>query len=820
MSMWEFFSILILSKDFCHFKMNHRIVIYQCAIFRKHLFFSFLIFLFVPSVMSSQNDLSVDDFAFACEKSVDSIEYSLLTGARAFVIEIEDVNGAFRLKNSTDFKGFINTLDSINFFLQKDDQAFISLIFKGDFNQGALVNLLKTKFSNKILFQNNSNWPEINDLIDKGIQIIGVFESNLASTSIEQVREKRYYSRFSSDPLDKLILFTSSADTDSLLYSNAFELWKSTGKAPNFIIAPKIESDHLKSIIDSLNRTRRFRGVLEYNGDLLSEISWINSPQIITPSKFSFPLTDEEMVLSPYKNGYRITPAEVIHHSGQNDAPRIFNAYDVDIKDKLVYDFSFENKVENAVEKNWDRSISKDVSYIKDSKRGHVLHFDNNDSFVDYSKENTLGFKTPISVSVWIKPDSIPRYMGVVGFGMAFSLKLLEGSPDFTMATIKDHIIEQPLKIDRWQHLVVVYNPKTTVEFFLDGKMIGEADAHDIIPSKQSLVIGNNIWGEQFYGSIDDLKIWDRGLSLKEINGLFYQNDSKSNKIYYIILGVFVLLVLCIIFLFKRKKSVITERKQALVLEDIDQEVSEENILHLFGNFQIDLISKKILSPTFSSLHKQLLSFIILSVFDEVGGVNTNKLTDTFWPGVPKLKAKENRNGNIRKLRKVLSQIDGLEVVFDDKKWHVKTSESFEVDIFKYIKLKESIKEKLEKDKLSISELDCFLDLLKKGNILQNTQTEWVDYFKNKISNEVESLLSEICKSQNKLLHSEMNIKIAKTILLFDNLNENALRILISELVSGGKHGLAKNAYLSFTKNYEALYAESFSVDYQLFAKK
>ena len=332
--------------------------------------------------------------------------------------------------------------------------------------------------------------------------------------------------------LDKLILYNSSAQTDSVLLNNTLELWKCTGKPPNFILASEIQIEAVKKVADSLNSKRRFRGIVEYNGKLLNKISWMKSSKTITPAKFSFPLMASDQVLSPYKNGYRITPAEVIHHASQNDAPRFFSAYNIDIKDKLIYNFSFDKRIENAEDITWDRFISKNVSIVNDSKRGRVLYFNSNDSFIDYSKENTLNFETPISIAAWVKPDSIRPYMGILGFGMAFSLKLRDGNPDFTMATVKDHTIEQPLKINEWQHLVVVYNPKETVEFYLDGERVGEADAHNIIPSKQSLVIGNNIWGEQFYGSIDDLKIWNRGLSQKEITTLFLYEPFKISRCY------------------------------------------------------------------------------------------------------------------------------------------------------------------------------------------------------------------------------------------------------------------------------------------------
>jgi len=789
-----------------------------CILGKKYFF---LIFLSLSNLVYSQNDLSVDDFAFICQDTKLSIQKNLISGAQAFFLNINETKTGYTLNNSKEQKKLGQVLIPIQQFLQQKPKSIISLIFKGTYKKDQLQLFLKNHFLDKVSFQTKADWPKMDSLTKNGVQILAIFKSDLVNTSIQKIRkEKKYSSRFSSDPLHKLVLFNSKAANDSILLNNCFEFWKSTGKAPNFIIAPKIKIEKLKNITDSLNRTRRFRGILKYNGKRLNKISWMKSPQVITPAKFSFPLTQLEQVLSPYKNGYRITPAEVIHHVGQNDAPRIFTAFDVILKDNLIYDFSFENEIVNSMEPKWNRAISKDISFAKDPERGNVLHLNTLDSFIDYSKENTLDFETPISISVWVKPDRIPQFMGVLGFGMAFSFKLKKGNPDFTTATIKDHIIKHPLEINKWHHLVAIYNPRTSIEFYLDGKKIGESNTTDIIPSNQSLVIGNNIWGEQFYGSIDDLKIWDRGLSSKEITTLYHYTPANKNKIIFIFIGLLSVLGIVILFLYKKKKTTpyLIYKPQNISKKPVIQSPLQ-NTLRLFGNFQIHLTSTKT-TLSFSPLHKQLLSFLILTTLEEKEGISTIKLTETFWPGVSKIKAKENRNGNIRKLRMVLSEINGLEVIFENKKWRIENNSDLEIDIFQYTALKESIESNLANEKLSLIELETFLELIKKGNILQNIQTEWTDYYKNKISNEIENLLSKTYNSQNKNLHPELNIKIAKTILLFDNLNENALEILITQLVSSGKHGLAQNVYATFSKNYEALYAEPFGTKYQNFIKR
>jgi hypothetical protein len=54
------------------------------------------------------------------------------------------------------------------------------------------------------------------------------------------------------------------------------------------------------------------------------------------------------------------------------------------------------------------------------------------------------------------------------------------------------------------------------VEICINGEWSSTLEASEIKPSGQSFLIGTNLWGEQFFGSIDELKIWDRGLSEKK----------------------------------------------------------------------------------------------------------------------------------------------------------------------------------------------------------------------------------------------------------------------------------------------------------------
>ena len=769
----------------------------------------------------AQNDLALDDYSFVYETTLIDIEKSLNSGVRAFQLELEAIENGYLVQNSEQEQSLDHILEQLHFFLRDKSDPLVSLIFSGDFEEELLREYISTYFPENLVIDKAIPWPKIDILQEKGIQVLVIFERNIVSTSMLQVREgKKHTDRFASDPLDKLILFESPKTINkNALLNECLEMWQQTGLPPNFIIAPLLEPSKIKMVSDSLNKLRRFRGIVYYNGELLNEISWFKKPGTITSAKFSFPLTTKEQILYPYKNGYRISPAEIIHHSAMEDTPRVLTAYTIPISDKLIYDFIFnQEKVTNLLEPDWSDIITKDVDYIKDEERGDVLYLSKFNSFIDYSKDNTLNFDSPISISAWIKPDSIPEYMGVMGFGSSFSIKLQKGTLDFTTATIKDHIIGPSLEINQWYHLLVVYNPKASLVFYLDGEKIGKVIASEMTSSKQSLVIGNNIWGEQFYGSIDELKIWNRGLSDKEAMLLYAKTRSKSTFVNYWFLGLVVLLFISFI-VFISKKVLRRRQKPRIIRNKTSLDILGKNSIQLFGNFHVSMHDKEKNHPSFSPLLKQILSFLILRTTENKNGVNTNTLTETFWPGMSKEKGKENRGTNIRKLRKLLENIEGIQVIYSDKKWYVEHGSSIIIDVFQYEKLRKSIEIGFVDKKIDAELLDSFLTVLERGNILQNIQVEWVDYYKSKISNDVDKLLSIVYQNHGNKLNPQTNIKLAKTILLFDRLNEGALKIVIKELTRTGKHGQAQDMYKAFAKNYKVLYAEPFSIKYKSLAE-
>ena len=752
-----------------------------------------LFVLVMCSALQAQNTRRLDDRTFACVNATRQTGQALQQGARTVLFT--GMPAAEQLK-------------SIHIIFEQQGQSLI-LIFDKALDKNNIQDILQKQFKTDLFLIQGGQWP--GDSLLQHKKIIALFGDDLTFTSSSRVTTSRtYMTRFSSDPLNKMTVF--KPDPGDSLQSQCLQCWRLTGKVPNFVLLDPDELAEAAPVIEFLNKTRRLTGEVRYNGRLLNDVRWKQHPELITSGRFSYPVTGYSEILSPYKNGYRITPGEVIQHTGMPDDTRIFNAFESQIDDALVMYFSFDGKIRNLSEPDWEKIIINNVGTVRDNERGQVARFTKNNAYIDYAKENGLNFDTPISIAAWVKPDSLNRFMGIVGLGSSFSLKLDgEGAPDFTTATIKDHKGNKTLETGKWHHIAAVFNPGSTVEIYVDGERSSMLEASEIKPSGQSFLIGTNLWGEQFFGSIDDLKIWGRGLSEKEVKVVFLEQDRTGSSVSLFYMALFicviVLLVLVITRGIRRKTAVPAKAKDA----------APGNSVKLFGAFQINTLKDGDLTGRFSPLLKQLLAFFILNQTETGDGTGIKKLTDTFWPGVPPDKAKENRGANLKKLRRLLESIEGISISYQDKKWFFVAGEGTLVDVFQYTGLKKTIRQQAASGRVEHDLIVDLLEMVKAGNILQNIEAEWLDAYKSTVADEVIGLLFLLLKSESA---QELKTEIARTVLKFDPVNEEALKQLLTGFTIQGNHGQARQCYDDFCRKYLLLYNEAYPVAFRDLIKK
>lgn len=193
-----------------------------------------------------------------------------------------------------------------------------------------------------------------------------------------------------------------------------------------------------------------------------------------------------------------------------------------------------------------------------------ALNFDGNNDYVDAGAPPTLNNLPALTISAWIKPDSLtnprniivakthgvtPTFTGWVFYtenesagkrSLQFEADFNEGSSPFTdlMAVSEKNVIN----VGEWNHMVVTWDGSkiaANVKFYVNGALVGHNTSgsgnHDVDgigtrsdDSYRPLAIGNDAQsspytGFSFDGLIDDVRIYNRVLSeceILELNGL------------------------------------------------------------------------------------------------------------------------------------------------------------------------------------------------------------------------------------------------------------------------------------------------------------
>ena len=87
------------------------------------------------------------------------------------------------------------------------------------------------------------------------------------------------------------------------------------------------------------------------------------------------------------------------------------------------------------------------------------------------------------------------------------------------------------LELNKWQHVALTYESSKRACFYCNGAQIGNWQiSKDLPPNDNSLVIGYDPYSddEYFVGDMDDVRLFNRALSEKEIRELYKAECPKQ----------------------------------------------------------------------------------------------------------------------------------------------------------------------------------------------------------------------------------------------------------------------------------------------------
>jgi hypothetical protein len=171
---------------------------------------------------------------------------------------------------------------------------------------------------------------------------------------------------------------------------------------------------------------------------------------------------------------------------------------------------------------------------------GKGFEFDGIDDYVDCGGSSSLNIIGDLTISTWVYMKDAMSYPFILGkpngandWGYLFqfdadsrrvNLYLEDANQEWTTEA------DTAVTLNQWTHLAVTYDG-TTIQYYFNGAPDGTKSAAvggSIKSNTASVLIGKRSDGFPFKGTIDDVMIFDRVLSVNEIAELYADSPTKS----------------------------------------------------------------------------------------------------------------------------------------------------------------------------------------------------------------------------------------------------------------------------------------------------
>lgn len=316
-------------------------------------------------------------------------------------------------------------------------------------------------------------------------------------------------------------------------------------------------------------------------------------------------------------------------------------------------------------------------------------------------------------------------------------------------------------------------------------------------------------------------KITIYSLNQPPISRELINSNLKNYNFNYIILAIFItLLILISIILFRKRNKV---KNQILVQKVLNyslikpETIKRPNSIFLFGNFTVINSKGRDISYLFSPKIKQLFLLLLYNSNKEnSSGITSELIYSVIWHDSSTEKAKNLKNVTINQLRKILEEVEGIEVVYSERLFMLEFNEGFHCDYFDFSEQLVLFK-KDYKDEESLMNL---INITRNGPFLKSLEDEYFDKFKN----EFEFELMKVIPNQLKIFYKNKNypsiIPMTEILFYIDSLNEMAFYYRIHAFLKMGLINDAKKSFNNFVVDYKKILNDDFSKTFLEVSKK
>jgi two-component SAPR family response regulator len=312
----------------------------------------------------------------------------------------------------------------------------------------------------------------------------------------------------------------------------------------------------------------------------------------------------------------------------------------------------------------------------------------------------------------------------------------------------------------------------------------------------------NNLYAvvQEFDDDISsDLKVYSLAFPPITAQALASYSTRKSNNALVVILLSFSLVTGLGYLLFKKlrpKHSDVAEDHTPTVhpANSKTETTTRPNSIYLFGDFTVRDRKNRNITYMFSAQLKQIFCLILQHSATE-DGIASQRLSNVLWPDKPADKVKNSRGVTINHLRKALSELDGIELIYDKGRFKIAQTGEFYCDYSRCMHIIATSDVEKHRDEL--------IEILSRGKFLQLSDHPLYDSFKEEMEKKLEPvLLLEMEKSFAAELYQE-TIAFAEAIVNIDPLNDAALTFQVKALQRLKMNDEARIRYQAFVIEYK-----------------
>jgi two-component SAPR family response regulator len=230
------------------------------------------------------------------------------------------------------------------------------------------------------------------------------------------------------------------------------------------------------------------------------------------------------------------------------------------------------------------------------------------------------------------------------------------------------------------------------------------------------------------------------------------------------------------------------------------------NSVYLFGDFTVRDRNNRDITYMFSAQLKQIFC-LILQYSTTENGIASQRLSMILWPDKPADKVKNSRGVTINHLRKVLGELDGIELIYEKGFFKIEHSDAFYCDYVRCLQIISTSEVEKHRDEL--------IQILSRGKFLQLSDHPLYDLLKEEMEKKLEPvLILEMEKSFTAELY-ETTIAFAEAITNIDPLNDAALTFQIRAMQRLKMNDEARLRYQAFVIEYKKVMGTDYPHPYK-----